>query len=149
MATVYAMSVGTTDKKRRTLTGAMLVEDKGFALDSRGGGDRQVSLAALEALEQAKQYKGLCTGKFAANIVTKGLNYSVLHAGDILRIGQCVIELTMVGKPCYQECGLAQRGRVCSLPSGCAFGRVKRSGWVRTGMAVRRGTGEKQLDGGV
>lgn len=140
MATVCALNVRTADKKRRTLSEAALIANKGFALDSRGGGDRQVSLMSAEAMEQAKELNGLCTGKFAANIVTKDLNYSSLRAGDILCIGECAIEITGVGKPCYEQCALHQSGSACPLPSACAFGRVKRGGRISTGMPLEHGT---------
>ncbi|MDD4312926.1 MAG: MOSC domain-containing protein, partial [Eubacteriales bacterium] len=76
-------------------------------------------------------FGGLCTGKFAANIVTDGLDYALLSTGTRLAIGSRNLEITRVGKPCYKACAIAQSGETCPLPKNCAFARVLRGGEIQ------------------
>ena len=136
MAKVYAINVSPARGERLSLREATLIKGKGIAEDRHSGGDRQVSLMAMEALDRVKELKGLCTGRFSANILTQELDYHALHIGDILNFGDCAIELSEVGKPCHEQCELLQVGRGCPLPDACAFGRVVYEGKLRVGVPV-------------
>jgi MOSC domain-containing protein YiiM len=91
-----------------------------------------VSLLSGEAEERIRSLGGLCTGKFAANIVTEGLDYTLLAAGTRLIVGSAMLEITRAGKPCYEVCAIAQSGDICPLPRNCAFARVLRGGEIHT-----------------
>ena len=78
----------------------------GLVGDSHAGprqsGRWQISLLAWEAVEQLNEEKGLnaVPGSFAENLVSEGLDTSVLKVGDRLRIGsQVVLEVEQLGKP--------------------------------------------------
>ncbi|MGD8517247.1 MAG: MOSC domain-containing protein [Anaerolineae bacterium] len=78
----------------------------GLVGDSHAGPPRpdrwQVSLLAWEAVDQLNQEKGLDArpGSFAENLVSHGLDTSVLKVGDRLQIGeQVVLEVEQLGKP--------------------------------------------------
>ncbi len=103
----------------------------GVAGDRKSAKDGSVSLLSGEAEEQIRGLGGLCTDRFMANIVTRGLNYAVLKAGERLTIGDCELEVVRVGKPCYEVCSLVRRKEVCPLPLSCAFARVIRGGTIR------------------
>ncbi len=109
-----------------------LDEHLGVINDRKSAKDGSLSLLSGEAEESIRAAGGLCTGRFAANILTSGLDYASLRAGSRLTIGEAELEITRVGKPCFGECALFQQGERCPLPTSCAFARVLRGGTVRT-----------------
>ena len=109
-----------------------LTPEAGVARDRKSAKDGSVSLLASEAEESIRSMGGLCTDRFQANIVTQGLDYAILRAGTHLTIGGCELEVTRVGKPCYDACLLQQDGETCPLPKSCAFVRVLSGGVIHT-----------------
>ena len=115
---------------RETVESLLLDENIGVIGDHKSAKDGSVSLLSGEAEERIRTLGGLCTGKFAANIVTEGLDYAELASGMMLAIGSAMLEITRVGKPCYEACAIAQSGETCPLPHNCAFARVLRGGEI-------------------
>ena len=107
-----------------------LDERLGVINDRKSAKDGSVSLLSGEAEESIRAAGGLCTGRFAANILTSGLDYASLRAGSRLNIGEAELEIICVGKPCFGECALFQQGEECPLPTSCAFARVLRGGVI-------------------
>lgn len=103
-----------------------------------GDSPRQLSLADGAALLEARKLPGLCTQRFNAELITEGLDYKTLASGSRLAIGDAELEISAVGKRCYDECVIHQAGEVCPLPSHCAFARVISSGYIRTGMGIEQ-----------
>ena len=99
--------------------------------DCKSEKDGSVSLLSGEAEDEIAKFGGLCTAKFAANIVTNGLDYGRITAGDRLTIRGCELKLTRVGKRCYEACAIAQTGKTCPLPENCAFAQVTRGGVIQ------------------
>jgi len=120
------------DAPRETVDALTLDERFGVVGDHKSEKDSSVSLLSCEAEEQIRDLGGLCTAKFAANIVTESLDYTQLSVGTLLAIGNSEIEITRVGKPCYEDCAIAQTGETCPLPQNCAFARVVRGGEIQT-----------------
>ena len=120
------------DAPRETVDLLMLDEALGVIGDDKSAKDGSVSLLSGEAEERIADLGGLCTGKFSANIVTDGLDYSLLARGTRLKTGSCELEIARVGKPCYEACAIAQSGETCPLPKNCAFARVLRGGEIHT-----------------
>jgi len=118
------------DALRVSVDALLLDEQHGVTGDHKSAKDGSVSLLAREAEEQIQNLGGLCTAKFAANIVTEGLDYTLLSVGTRLAIGLCELEITRVGKPCYEACAIAQTGETCPLPKNCAFARGLRGGEI-------------------
>ena len=108
-----------------------LDERLGVVNDRKSAKDGSVSLLSGEAEETIRAAGGLCTGRFSANIVTSGLDYAILQIGTRLKIGETELEITRVGKPCFEECALFQQGKQCPLPRSCAFARVLRGGTIQ------------------
>ena len=117
---------------RETVASLLLDEHLGVVGDHKSAKDGSVSLLSGEAERQIRSLGGLCTARFAANIVTDGLDYASLSPGAQLIIGSCSLEITRVGKPCYEACALAQSGETCPLPQNCAFARVRCGGEIHT-----------------
>lgn len=120
------------ERGERIFVDSLLLDERfGVANDHYSAKDGSVSLLSSEAEERIRAAGGLCTGRFAANIMTSGLDYSALRAGTRLKIGETELEITRVGKPCFEACALMKRGETCPLPTSCAFARVLRDGVLR------------------
>jgi MOSC domain-containing protein YiiM len=116
---------------------AEAVEDLGFAgcAHARPGGKRQLLLMDGETLEALQ----LSPGMIRENITTRGLNVNGLQAGEALRIGNVLVEVTIPCTPCGLmdkiRMGLrreirGRRGMMC---------RVVRGGMIHPGDAIERG----------
>ena len=123
----------------------MLQREKGMLLEGVGlegnyhtGGPRQVRLMASEALKSLESLKGsgLCLEKYAANLLTTGLDYSALKPGDWIAVGEAVLMLSEVGKHCFIECALFQQKSACPLTTMSAFAEVVRSGRIAIGDVI-------------
>ncbi len=119
------------DAPRETVNSLQLDERLGVVGDHKSEKDGSVSLLSREAEEKIRDLGGLCIARFAANIVTDGLDFSRLTVGARLNIGTCELTMTRVGKPCYEDCDIAKRGETCPIPQNCAFARVTRGGEIQ------------------
>lgn len=99
---------------------------------ARTGSGRQVLLLDRETLEAMELPPGL----LRENITTAGLNVNNLPAGQRIRVGQALLEITMVCTPCNQmeriRPGLrkelwGRRGMLCRVLEG---GIVRPGDWI-------------------
>ncbi|MBO4360509.1 MAG: hypothetical protein J5822_06495 [Eubacteriaceae bacterium] len=111
---------------------------EGYGLGEHGKKDpeREISLAGSDAASWAQDHEGLCVRKFTADLVTDGLDYESLSAGDLLKAGSALIEIRSVGKRCFSECPVTDKP--CPLGIHCAFGRVICGGEASEGDALER-----------
>lgn len=132
-------AVNISTKKGRTkapITRVNLI--KGFGLEGDahgGGGERQVSLLAKESVDKMKasDLKGFCTEKFVQNITTEGIMLHILHKGTRLSMGEAVLEISHVGKDCYEGCHILKQSRKCVLATEGVFARVIKGGIIKPG----------------
>ena len=98
---------------------------------------RQVSLLALESIEKM-QAKGLDVGPgdFAENITTRGVELFSLPVGTRIRLGNCLVEMTQIGKECHDRCAIYQQTGDCVMPREGVFVRVLVGGRVSVGDRV-------------
>lgn len=101
-----------------------------------GDNPRQLSIADGYALAEARKLPGLCTKKFDADIITEGLDYNMIKPGSRLVIGDAIIEISLAGKRCYDECVIHKAGNSCPLPRNCAFARVITGGCIQSDMEI-------------
>lgn len=112
------------------------VSDVGFegCAHARPGGKRQVLLMDRETLEAMN----LTPGILRENITTEGLNVHGLQAGQQLRIGETLMEVSTVCTPCDEMEKIRQglrrelwgrRGMMC---------RVLEGGTIRPGDAIEK-----------
>lgn len=116
------------------------VVDFGLKGDAHGGNwHRQVSLLGQESIDKVKEYgiEGLCTGKFAENITTEGIELFTLPIGTVLAIGPCRFEVTQIGKECHQKCAIFHVVGDCVMPREGIFVKVLSGGVVRPGDEIR------------
>lgn len=112
------------------------IKDFGLEGDAHAGKwHRQVSLLAQESIERMKAIgiKGLCSGKFAENITTEGIELHKLGVGTKLRIGEVLLEISQIGKECHEKCAIYKRVGQCIMPTEGIFARVLEGGKIRVG----------------
>jgi len=125
------------EKKRPVAVGVMEV-GRGLAGDAHAGSERQVSLLALESIEEIRQL-GLevSPGDFAENLTTERLTLHLLPLGTRLRVGESVVlEITQIGKECHARCAIFDQVGTCVMPTQGVFARVVRGGEVRAGDPI-------------
>lgn len=114
-------------------------EDFGLVGDAHAGKwHRQVSLLGVESVEKMKKLgiKGLCSGKFAENITTEGINLYELPVGTKLKIGETIQEVTQIGKECHSGCAIAKEVGQCIMPKEGIFTRVLKGGKIKVGDTI-------------
>ena len=90
-------------------------------------GDREVSFIDKDVKawlgENRENPKGLCLGRFHADLVVEGLKGK--SAGDVFETNGKKYEISKVGKKCFAECELLKEmGEKCPLADGVAFGKT-------------------------
>ena len=133
------LTLAPQDGARIEMESLALTPEAGVSGDRKSAKDGSVSLLSGEAEESIRNMGGLCTDRFQANIVARGLDYANLREGTRLSIGCCELEITRVGKPCYEACPLQQDGKTCPLPKSCAFARVLSGGVIHTNDELKLG----------
>ncbi len=114
--------------RRESVDALILVSGRGVSGDYRSAKDGSVSLLSSEAEQAIRAAGGLCTDRFSANIFTFDVDYAKLRVGTRLQVGECILEISRVGKPCFQACSLVQSQAVCPLPLSCVFANVVSGG---------------------
>jgi MOSC domain-containing protein YiiM len=118
----------------REVSEVEVLKEKGLkgCIHGRPGSKRQVCLIDRETLDRL----GLAPGIVKENITTKGIDFQSLATGNVLRIGDCVLEITGPCNPCarmdeirmgLQEELRGQRGWLC---------RVTEAGIIRRGDRI-------------
>lgn len=103
-----------------------------------GSMDRQISLFAEESIDKLKAsgLKGLCNKKFVENLITKGIILHKIPTHKKLKIGEAVLEISQVGKECYRECEIEDKGE-CIMSGEVVFARVLKDGWIKPGDDIQ------------
>ena len=110
----------------------------GYGIENDGhAGDwgRQVTCLSFESLQKVNIEKGLNMGPgdFAENVLTEGLDLSLLSAGSRIKLGEDVLlEVTQVGKEDHPSI-VSRTFGVSLLPSEGLFCRVISGGIVKKG----------------
>ena len=138
--TVVAVNI--SEKKgtpKKTIEEGVLIENFGLQGDAHAGKwHRQVSLLGVESIEKAKlgPTNGLCHGVFAENLTTKGIQLYTLPVGTKLRVGECLLEISQIGKECHEGCAVSKLVGQCVMPREGVFAVVLRGGKVRAGDGI-------------
>ncbi len=139
----YIEAVCISEKKgvvKRELNEVFAKVDWGIVSDAHvGDWHRQVSLLAGESIDSVRAaVPALKHGAFAENIVTRGIDLTILEIGDRLRIGDTVIlEITQIGKECHNDgCAIKKLTGDCIMPREGLFCRVIEGGAIKTKDAI-------------
>lgn len=136
------LSVNISEKKgtpKTKINPGILIENYGFEGDAHAGKwHRQVSLLAQESIEKSKNdpKDGLCHGIFAENITTQGIELYTLPVGTRLSVGECIIEISQIGKECHEGCAISKIVGKCVMPREGVFAVVIKGGKVFTGDKI-------------
>ena len=142
------LSINISEKKKtpkKAINPGVLIEDFGFEGDAHAGKwHRQVSFLAKESIEKAKGMRtdGLCHGMFAENITTEGISLHTLPVGTRLKVGECIVEVTQIGKECHDGCAIRELVGQCIMPKEGIFGKVIKGGKVYVGDEIQLKTEE-------
>ena len=135
-------SINISPKKgtfKKPVERAELRVDHGIVGDAHAGNwHRQISLLGQESIDKmtALGLDDLTPGKFAENITTEGIILYTLPVGAILRLGNCRVEVTQIGKECHQHCEIYKKVGQCIMPHEGIFVRVLTPGTISAGDAV-------------
>jgi MOSC domain-containing protein YiiM len=79
---------------------------------------------------------GLVHGSFAENLTTEGFDLASLSVGDRIEVGECLLEVSQIGKECHSKCEVFRLSGDCIMPKKGIFCRVLRGGNVKTGDSI-------------
>lgn len=117
---------------KSNISTAFMRENFGIEGDAHAGNwHRQVSLLSTESINKMKLkgLENLIPGIFAENITTTGIDLLQLHIGNKLLIGNsAILEITQIGKICYNKCAIFQAAGDCIMPKEGIFAKVIESG---------------------
>ena len=136
------LSVNISEKKgtpKTKVNPGVLIENFGLEGDAHAGKwHRQVSLLAAESIQKAKNgpTNGLCHGVFAENITTEGIELYTLPVGTRLQVGECVLEISQIGKECHEGCAISKLVGQCVMPREGVFAIVVKGGRVYAGDTI-------------
>jgi MOSC domain-containing protein YiiM len=132
-----SMSQRRTDPKKNVGKG-VLKKGLGLVGDSHAGSEKEVTLLAIESIQQLCQETGISAGPgcFAENITTNGMDLISLPLGSKLQVGEARLEVIQIGKDPSQAHTYNYRG-YSILPKEGIFCKVIESGEVKIGDAIR------------
>ena len=136
------LSINISEKKgtpKTAVNPGVMIENFGFEGDAHAGKwHRQISLLAKESIEKAKNGPtgGLCHGIFAENITTEGIELYTLPVGTRLSVGECIIEISQIGKECHEGCAISKLVGQCVMPREGVFAVVIKGGKVFEGDII-------------
>lgn len=113
---------------------AHLEQGFGIISDAHAGHlDRQVSLLAIEQIKE----HNLNPGDFAENITTKDIDLSKIKVGDKIKVLDCILEVTQIGKSCHSQCEIKKKIGDCIMPKMGIFAKVLKGGVIKIGDEIR------------
>ena len=135
------ISVNISEKKGTIKVPVDKIELKinhGIVGDAHAGNwHRQVSLLAEESLDKMRvKLPALKAGDFAENIMTRGIELHTLPIRTILKVGECELELTQIGKQCHKGCEIKNITGECIMPTEGIFTIVKKEGFIYPGDEI-------------
>jgi len=116
-----------------------VLEDFGIENDAHAGTwHRQVSFLDLKTIEKMKNLIGreVAFGELAENITTDA-DLSSVEVGDLISAGECLSEVTQIGKKCHYGCAIFQRVEQCEMRTHGVFTIVLRGGILCVGDLLK------------
>ncbi len=116
-----------------------VIEDFGIEGDAHAGSwHRQVSFLDLKTIKRMKDIIGreVAFGELAENVATD-VDLSIVEVGDLIEAGECLFEVTQIGKKCHHGCAIFQRVGKCEMRTHGVFTRVLKGGRLKVGDTLR------------
>ncbi len=130
------ISISISEKRgvpKKPIKEAILKENFGIIGDGHAGSEiKQVSLLASEDILMLKKDlpPEITYGDFAENIATEGIDIQNLKVGDILYLGDAILEITQKGKHIPHDSIIFQTVGDGGLPKRGAFAKVIKGGKI-------------------
>ena len=83
----------------------------------------------MEAMKE--KLPTLSAGDFAENILTEGIVLYELPIGTILKVGECTLDVTQIGKECHHGCEIRHIVGDCVMPREGIFTKVLKGGKIK------------------
>ena len=114
---------------------ANFIEDFGIENDAHAGKwHRQVSLLEFNKIDEfRKKGANVDFGAFGENIVLEGIELHTLPMGQLIKIGDVLLEVTQIGKKCHDKCQIYYQVGECIMPKNGIFTKVLKGGKVKVG----------------
>ena len=121
--------------QKRNVNTARFQTEWGLVGDAHGGHwHRQVSLLSHDKVQTFnEQGAGVSHGDFGENLLVEGIDFSALPVGTQLKCGDCVLEITQIGKECQDRCQIYHKMGDCVMPREGVFARVVQDGVISVG----------------
>ena len=133
---VHSVNISKAHGQTKSPVPTATINGQGLSGDAHSdeSGYRQVSLMAVEDLNDASCDRELVPGALSENITTEGIDLGLVAPFDLIRIGEVELEVTELGKDCYgPDCPLFKGEEECAMPSRGLFCRVLKGGDVSPG----------------
>ncbi len=139
MGKVIAVCISKEKGTQKTPVDSIVLKpDWGIEGDAHAGHwHRQVSLLSYEKVEEFRA-KGaeVAEGAFGENILVEGFDLRNIPVGTPIQIGECLLELSQIGKACHSHCAIYKMVGDCIMPREGVFAEVIRGGVVKPGDEV-------------
>ena len=114
---------------------ANFIEDFGIENDAHAGKwHRQVSLLEFNKIDEfRKKGANVDIGAFGENIVLEGIELHTLPIGQLIKIGDVLLEVTQIGKKCHDKCQIYYQVGECIMPKNGIFTKILKGGKVKVG----------------
>jgi len=140
-AKIVAVCLSLNKGERQTPAAQVeLRENHGIVGDAHAGDwHRQVSLLVRESIEKMRAMGlDVTNGDFAENLTTEGIDLPALAIGTQLKIGECRMEITQIGKECHNRCAIYHQAGDCVMPKEGIFAKVLSSGAIAPGDSIEQ-----------
>ena len=120
---------------KNEISEAKFIEDFGIENDAHAGKwHRQVSLLEFNKIDEfRKKGANVDFGAFGENIVLEGIELHTLPIGQLIKIGDVLLEVTQIGKKCHDKCQIYYQVGECIMPKNGIFTKVLKGGKVKVG----------------
>ncbi|KHS55491.1 MULTISPECIES: MOSC domain-containing protein [Terrisporobacter] len=120
---------------KNEISEAKFIEDFGIENDGHAGKwHRQVSLLEFNKIDEFRR-KGANVnfGEFGENLVVQGIELHTLPIGQLIQLGDVILEVTQIGKKCHDKCQIYYQVGECIMPKNGIFTKVIKGGRVKVG----------------
>ena len=136
MGKILALCISEKKETLKTeINEANFIEDFGIENDAHAGKwHRQVSLLEFNKIDEfRKKGANVDFGAFGENIVLEGIELHTLPIGQLIKIGDVLLEVTQIGKKCHDKCQIYYQVGECIMPKNGIFTKVLKGGKVKVG----------------
>lgn len=120
---------------KNEISEAKFIEDFGIENDAHAGKwHRQVSLLEFNKIDEFRR-KGANVnfGEFGENLVVQEIELHTLPIGQLIQLGDVILEATQIGKKCHDKCQIYYQVGECIMPKNGIFTKVIKGGRVKVG----------------